>query len=55
MLFKFSLVMVFLIHVFIEVIFEKLFSHEAPVMGRVTAMSNNLYKKSNVAFVRSYK
>ena len=41
MLFKFSLVMVFLIHVFIEVIFEKLFSHEAPVTGKVTATCSN--------------
>jgi len=35
-----SLVMEFLGNVFINFIFEKLLSHEALVMGRVTATSN---------------
>jgi len=36
-----SLVMEFLVNVFISFISEKLLSHEAPVTGRVTATSNN--------------
>jgi len=36
-----SLVMEFLGNFFINFIFEKLLSHEALVMGRVTATSNN--------------
>jgi len=36
-----SLVMEFLENVFINFIFEKLLSHEALVMGRVAATSNN--------------
>jgi len=36
-----SLVMEFLVNFFSNFIFEKLLSHEALVMGRVTATSNN--------------
>ena len=36
-----SLVMEFLGNVFINFIYEKLLSHEAPMTGRVTAASNN--------------
>jgi len=36
-----SLVMEFLGNVFTKFIFEKFLSHEALVMGRVTATSNN--------------
>jgi len=36
-----SLVVEFLGNVFTSLIFEKLLSHEAPVTGRVTAISNN--------------
>jgi len=43
---NFSLVMEFLGNFFTNLIFEKLLSHEALVMGRVTATS----KKTNAAF-----
>jgi len=49
MLLNLLLVMEFLGNVFTNFIFEKRFSHEALVTGRVTAASNNLYKQSNVA------
>ena len=41
------LVMEFLRIVFTNFVFEKIISHEALVTGRVTAISNNLYKQSN--------
>jgi len=45
MLLNLSLVMEFLGHVFTNFIFEKLLSHEGLVMGRVTAISYNLYEQ----------
>jgi len=39
--------MEFLRNVFTNFIFEKILSHEALVTGKVTAISNNLYKQSN--------
>jgi len=47
LLLNLSLVMEFLRNVFSNFIFRKAVSHEALVTGRVTAISNNLYKKSN--------
>jgi len=55
MLLNLSLVMEFLINVFTNFIFEKLHSHEALVTGRVTVISDNLFKQSNAAFERCYK
>jgi len=45
LLLNFSLVMEFLRNVFTNFIFEKIFSHETLVTGRVTAISNNVYKQ----------
>jgi len=47
LLLNLSLVMEFLRNVYINVIFEKIISHEALVTGRVTAISNNLFKQSS--------
>jgi len=55
MLSNISLVMEFLRNFFTNVIFKKLLSHEVLVTGRVTAISNNLYKQSNAALWGSYK
>jgi len=41
--------MEFLRSVFTNIILEKVLSHEALVMERVTAVSNNLYKQSHAA------
>jgi len=46
LLLNLSLVMGFLRKVFINFTFEKLLSH-ALVTGKVTAVGNNLYKRSN--------
>jgi len=47
MLLNLSPVMEFLRNVFTNFIFEKAISHEALVMGRVAAISNNFYEQSN--------
>jgi len=49
MLLNLSLVMQFLRNVFTNFIFKKLLSHETLVMGRATAISNNLCEQSNAA------
>ena len=47
LLLNLSLVMEFLRNVLTNLNFEKFVSHETLVTGRVTAISNNLYKQSN--------
>jgi len=47
MLLNLALVMEILRNVFTKFIFEKLLLPEALVMGRVTAISNNLHEQSN--------
>jgi len=49
LLLNLSVVMEFLRNVFTNFIFEKTLSHKVLVAGRVTAISNNLYKQSNAS------